>query len=390
MQESDLVRPKVGRFCRTEIAFLGTSPGIVKELVFRLIENLSDNWNLGYIDCDHQSSEMEKELGIDSSKALSHKARVEIIDKITFSRADFRKAFSVPERHVLLNDIDAAFINGNHFKASKQILIIDKDKTPTLHRKINRLSNVLCVVLAEGASKEDIPPILYERIHNIEHKPIFEIGNTVGISQFIEIVLRQDTGNLNGLLLAGGRSKRMGGKDKAKINYHGKEQRFHMKEILSKYTSKAFMSCRPQQLKDFSDQENLLPDSFINLGPFGALLSAFRQNPNCAWMTVAIDLPFVDDKTIMHLIEQRDPSKLATLYKSKDTGAPQPLLGIWEPRSYLRLLQSLAFGKNSLREILEDANIKLIEPLSDHTLSEVDTMDELDIAIKQLSQQNSI
>ncbi|NLR92429.1 NTP transferase domain-containing protein [Flammeovirga agarivorans] len=390
MQESDLVRPKVGRFCRTEIAFLGTSPGKVKELVFRLIENLSTNWNIGYIDCDHQSSEMEKELGFDSSKALSHKARVEIIDKITFSRVDFRKALSVSDRHVVLNDVDAAFINGNHFKASRQVLIIDKEKTPTLHRKIKRLSNILCIILTEGTTKEDIPSILYDRINNLEHKPIFSIDKLHSISQFIELSFKEDTGNINGLILAGGKSKRMGGKDKAKINYHGTEQRFHMKEILSKYTVNAFMSCRPQQLDDFQDQLNLLPDTFTDLGPFGALLTAFRHNPNSAWMTVAIDLPFVDDQTIMHLISKRDPSKLATLYKAKDTGAPQPLLGIWEPRAYLKLLQALAFGKNSLRDILEDANIKLIEPLSDHMLSEVDTMDELDIAIKQLSQQNSI
>ncbi|MBB6460594.1 NTP transferase domain-containing protein [Flammeovirga kamogawensis] len=390
MQESDLSRPTVGRFCRTEIAFLGTTSGKIKELSFMLSEILSQKWNIGYIDCDHQNSELEKELGADSRSALNHKARIELIDKITFSRIDYRKALTVTDRHVELNDIDVALINGNHFKASKQILIIDKENSTKLYRKLNRLSNLLCIIYAENTSKEDIPEILLERIPNILHKPSFEIEKIHGIAQFFENILSASVPKINGLLLAGGKSKRMGGKDKAKINYHGKEQRFHMKELMMKYTNATFMSCRPQQLEDFSDQMNLLPDTFLGLGPFGALLTAFRHNPNAAWMTVAVDLPFVDDNTILHLIQQRDPSKIATLYKAKNTGSPQPLLGIWEPRAYLKLLQALAFGKNSLREVLEDVNIKLIEPLSEHTLSEVDTMDELDIAIKQLSQQNSI
>lgn len=390
MQGNDLVRPKVGRFCRTEVAFLGTSSGKIKELIFRLTESLSKNWNIGYIDCDHQFSELEKELGVDSQTSLSHKARVEIIDKITFSRVDYKKALSVTDRHVALNDIDVAFINGNHFKASKQILVIDKDNTTGLDRKIKRLSNVLCIIYSEGTTEDDIPEILHERIHNILQKPSFSIEKPHHICQFLEKKIKTEVGKINGLLLAGGRGKRMGGKNKAKINYHGREQRFHMKEILSKYTNVSYMSCRPDQIDGFSDQLNLLPDTFADLGPFGALLTAFRHNPNCAWITVAVDLPFVDDKTILNLIEQRDPTKVATLYKSSDTGDPQPLLGIWEPRAYLLLLQSLAFGKNSLREVLEDANIKLIKTLTDQTLSEVDTMDELDIAIKQLSQQNSI
>lgn len=390
MQGNDLVRPKVGRFCRTEVAFLGTTSGRIKELIFRLTESLSKKWNIGYIDCDHQFSELEKELGVDSQTSLSHKARVEIIDKITFSRVDYKKALSVTDRHVALNDIDVAFINGNHFKASKQILVIDKDNTSGLDRKIKRLSNVLCIIYSEGTTEKDIPDILHERIHNILEKPSFSIEKPHHICQFLEKKIRTDVGKINGLLLAGGRGKRMGGKNKAKINYHGREQRFHMKEILSKYTNASYMSCRPDQVDSFSDQLNLLPDKFVDLGPFGALLTAFRQNPNAAWITVAVDLPFVDDRTILNLIEQRDPTKVATLYKSSDTGDPQPLLGIWEPRAYLLLLQSLAFGKNSLREVIEDANIKLIKTLTDQTLSEVDTMDELDIAIKQLSQQNSI
>lgn len=390
MQGNDLIRPKVGRFCRTEVAFLGTSTSKIKELIFRLTESLSKNWNIGYIDCDHQFSELEKELGVDSQTSLSHKARVEIIDKITFSRIDYKKALTVSDRHLALNDIDVAFINGNHFKASRQILIIDKENTSKLSRKINRLSNLLCIIYTEGTTEEDIPEILHERIHNILQKPSFSIDKTHHICQLLESKIKASIGKINGLLLAGGRSKRMGGKDKAKINYHGREQRFHMKEILGKYTNASFMSCRPDQVDSFSDQLNLLPDTFLDLGPFGALLTAFRHNPNAAWVTVAVDLPFVDDKTILHLIEQRDPTKIATLYKSPNTGDPQPLLGIWEPRAYLLLLNSLAFGKNSLREVLEDANIKLIKPLSDQTLSEVDTMDELDIAIKQLSQENSI
>ena len=46
---------------------------------------------------------------------------------------------------------------------------------------------------------------------------------------------------------------------------------------------------------------------------------------------LACDLPFLADETLRHLIEHRDPSRLATAYRSSHDGLPEPLCAIWEP-----------------------------------------------------------
>src|SRR4051812_47661865 len=51
---------------------------------------------------------------------------------------------------------------------------------------------------------------------------------------------------LNGLVLAGGKSERMG-RDKTRINWHGKEQCYYISDLLKPFCSEVFISCRHEQ-----------------------------------------------------------------------------------------------------------------------------------------------
>ena len=51
---------------------------------------------------------------------------------------------------------------------------------------------------------------------------------------------------LNGLVLAGGKSIRMGF-DKANIKWHAKEQQYYIADLLKEVCENVFISCRPGQ-----------------------------------------------------------------------------------------------------------------------------------------------
>lgn len=179
--------------------------------------------------------------------------------------------------------------------------------------------------------------------------------------------------SLKGLVLNGGKSHRMG-EAKGDINYHGKSQKEIEANILSKYCEITFYSQAKKSEEETS--YDIILDSFIDLGPYGGILSAFRKDPNSAWLSVACDLPYLDDSTINQLVNARNPSKVATCFYNPVTEFPEPLITIWEPRAYHILLDSLSQGFSSLRKILINSDIELIEMLDPNKMKNANTPEE--------------
>jgi len=135
---------------------------------------------------------------------------------------------------------------------------------------------------------------------------------------------------LYGLILAGGKSSRMG-KDKSVIDYHGKPQMDVASDLLSPFCKKVFLSTRRAQAghepyKKFSHVHD--DPQFEGEGPLAGILSAMKKYPTAAWLVLACDLPFVTEDTLRHLLKHRDPSRIATAYKSSHDGLPEPLCAI--------------------------------------------------------------
>ncbi len=194
---------------------------------------------------------------------------------------------------------------------------------------------------------------------------------------------RTDFPTLNGLVLAGGNSRRMGN-PKDKINWHGKEQRYYLADLLATFCDQVFISCKKDQLEDFDMDYDALTDTFFNRGPFGGLLSAMDFQRDKAWLVIACDLPLLDKKTIELLIRSRDPQKIATAFKSPSDGLPEPLIAIWEPAGYPILQHFLSKGNTSLRKILMTSDIKTLKPDHPDFLMNVNTPEDVEAAKKAL------
>jgi molybdopterin-guanine dinucleotide biosynthesis protein A len=184
---------------------------------------------------------------------------------------------------------------------------------------------------------------------------------------------------LNGLVLAGGKSVRMG-TAKERINWHGKEQQFFAADLLRNFCDEVFISCRHDQNEVQNPDYQFLSDTFLNLGPLGGILTALRSDREKAWLVVACDLPVLDQNTLQHLSDSRDSEKIATTFKSPFDGLPEPLITIWEPKSYPFLLEFLGREITCPRKVLINSNTLILEPHNPESLMNVNTPDEAKIA----------
>jgi molybdopterin-guanine dinucleotide biosynthesis protein A len=367
-KHAKLARPDYGHFHRKEWAILGTPCGNIQKLAHAIIDRLSDLYRVGYVDADHQA---EEEL----PDAMNHGARMVYTDKINYHQFTFQADLDTYHYRWHFNDQDAVIVNGNHFKAKRQIVVIDPKKEDSLRRKLDRLTDVRLILLADGV--KEAFPWLKEELEGFNNIPQMKLADDAGIPLFIEKELNSSSPPLYGLVLAGGKSQRMG-EDKGLINYHGIPQREHLRDLMSHYCQETFYSCRADQAEELTPA---LVDTFEGLGPFGGILSAFRQNPDAAWLVAACDLPLLDDATFSQLVGYRNPSRLATAFNSPSTEFPEPLITIWEPRAYPVLLQFLAQGYSCPRKVLINADVELMDAETPQALSNVNTPEEKEEAM---------
>lgn len=189
---------------------------------------------------------------------------------------------------------------------------------------------------------------------------------------------------LFGLVLAGGKSARMG-RDKGSIQYHGVSQRVFASRLLSDFCDAVFVSCRQEQVPMIEPDLQPLVDAFENLGPTSGILTALRFKPDVAWLVVACDLPFLSHRSLRALVEARDKSKVATAYQNPDDRLPEPLIAIYEPRSQAGLLEAVKNGRNCPRKFLLQSDCKLILPESPDAIANVNTPEDYRLALSKLS-----
>ncbi len=372
-KHAKLTRPDLGQFARHELAILGTPCGHIKEISKEITSKLSKNLSVAYVDADHKSPENE---GI-TSNFLKNGGTFEYTDKIEFHQFNAMKPLNDFEQKAAFNSYDLVLVNGNHFKANHQILVIDDRKS--LEKKLDRLTNVV-LILTQNDSQ--VPDYLRNSVDNFDSIPQFDFSDTEAVISFIASWHTERIPVINGLVLSGGRSMRMQ-RDKTLIEYHGVQQRKHMFDLLSSYVDTAYYSVRPDQSGDF-EGENIIEDRFMGLGPYGAILSAMMENPNAAWLVTAADQPFLNDTVIERLVKERNPSKAATAFYNPETDFPEPLVTLWEPRAYPVMLQYLSQGYSCPRKVLINSDIELLKLEDASVLDNVNTPEEYEEAIERI------
>ncbi|HLK71636.1 MAG TPA: NTP transferase domain-containing protein [Steroidobacteraceae bacterium] len=191
-------------------------------------------------------------------------------------------------------------------------------------------------------------------------------------------------GQLYGLVLAGGHSRRMQ-RDKALLEYGGRSQLQRAFELLAPHVRASFVSVRADQREDPARAAHAqIVDLQPELGPIGGIQAALHAQPQVAWLVLACDLPFLSPATLQHLIDHRDAGRLATAYLSSHDGLPEPLCAIFEPAARDSLDRWIATGQRCPRAWLGQSDARLLPPPDSLALENINTPEQYASALAQL------
>ncbi|NJC26326.1 NTP transferase domain-containing protein [Neolewinella antarctica] len=329
-----IARRTLGNYARVEFSFVGTTCERIDGWLSEWGQTLATEMKVLTVTGDHGTSL--------PGRKSQHGSKL-------FETSDRWNDF---DDKLLGSQYDLALINGNHYPGAAQIVFIDGKKASTLKRRKDQLTNVFTIVLCPG--EKTIPAWLKKHV-----------GEDPIVYQFSEWLKRGLTilrnyavarlPTVKALILTGGKSTRMG-KDKASLVYrNGENEAKRLARICEEKGLKTYFS-----VSEATGQENEINDRFVDLGPMGAIASAFMADPESAWLVLACDLPLVAEKTVGQLLAQRDPSRLATAIRGASQPFPEPLIALYEPRAYGRLLQFLSIGHACPRKVLINSDVKEI------------------------------
>ncbi len=188
---------------------------------------------------------------------------------------------------------------------------------------------------------------------------------------------------VRGLVLAGGRSSRMGRDKAALVHPDGRTLVRRTHDLL------AGAGCESIAISLRHDQETPAgldgleivrdPDGASH-GPIAGIVAAMRLEPAAAWLVVACDLPRLDEETLVHLISSQQAGEKFLAYRSESDGLPEPLCALYQPAALPVLEQALADDFRCPRKILIRNDCRLLEPVTPRALDNANTPDDWETA----------
>jgi hypothetical protein len=196
-------------FAPNEIAIVGTKCNVISKLVSNISVNL-DNYKIAYFDASH--SKDAKRLNLENF-TFHDKGSAVVSINLEVNKFNQRVQFS---------QYDFIFINGNHYQGAKQILILDNEKEASVLKRLDQLNNIQFVVKLNNDSR--FFDFLIEKNPQIKNLRCYKINEIDKISKHVENLIKEKIAPIQGLVLAGGKSVRMG-QDKGTLQFYGKNQR---------------------------------------------------------------------------------------------------------------------------------------------------------------------
>ncbi|MGF1484279.1 MAG: molybdenum cofactor guanylyltransferase [Opitutales bacterium] len=190
---------------------------------------------------------------------------------------------------------------------------------------------------------------------------------------------------INGVVLAGGHSSRMG-RDKAALIFQGQTLLGRAKRALRPICQAVFVSVRKDQRipREF-EPDRVVRDAFGLAGALGGIASVLATQPNHAWLVLACDLPHVEPELLQELLANRDPASDATAFVS-DNGRTEALCTLYEPSALEKLQQRIETGLFDLGPAMDCLHVRRLRLLNADWLRSVKNQEQYETAFNQQMQ----
>jgi molybdopterin-guanine dinucleotide biosynthesis protein A len=195
------------------------------------------------------------------------------------------------------------------------------------------------------------------------------------------------------LILAGGHSSRMGS-PKHLLPLPDGPLYLHLIQILHKalpnittyYISLADRSVTDERLRNGNANIVYTPSApttiilsiitdtaLTEMGPAAGLLAAHKHDQSATWLVIACDYPLLKAAAVSQLVDSYEEP--ATCFRN-DEGFSEPLLGIWSPQALSNLRENVESGRSGPSYTLKRLGSKLVEPMHQEWLTNVNTKQE--------------
>ena len=191
---------------------------------------------------------------------------------------------------------------------------------------------------------------------------------------------------IRGLVLAGGRSSRMGSDKAALLHPDGRTLLRRCCDLLFEAgcESVAVSLRHDQELPSgIEDCEIVRDPEGESLGPIAGMVSGMRLHPGADWLVLACDLPRLDVETLSNLIASRRDGETFLSYQSEFDGLPEPLCALYTHGALPVLEQAQADDLRCPRKILIRNECRLLDPVAARALENANTPEDWENAISR-------
>lgn len=185
---------------------------------------------------------------------------------------------------------------------------------------------------------------------------------------------------MNALVLAGGKSRRMG-TDKAAVEIDGQRMLDRVFALATEFCDSCRVSVRPDQMDDpLRARFNPLPDTRPGEGPLAGVLAAFESDPKADWLVLACDMPGLTRDALQLLTEAASQHNTApaVALASPDSSLPEPLCAVWRREMRDAIIEALDAERRCARKVLINAGATVIPAHSSRVVANMNTPSDLD------------
>jgi molybdopterin-guanine dinucleotide biosynthesis protein A len=185
---------------------------------------------------------------------------------------------------------------------------------------------------------------------------------------------------MTGIVLMGGKSKRMGS-DKAFLSWHGQTLYSLAAEKLRKYCTSIYLSINDHQEPYHHFEYSCIKDAFENEGPMGGIITCHRILHDSLFI-LACDMPFVSDEEMVFLMDHHASKSGCTMFYNENRGHFEPLLSIWDVHSLEMLDVYFSSGGRSLQQFLIKNDIEKLPVSEVNPFRNINNEDDWTLALK--------
>ncbi len=189
--------------------------------------------------------------------------------------------------------------------------------------------------------------------------------------------------NVNGYILAGGKSSRMGA-DKGLLTFHGKPIVQKIIDQLKPAVKNVIIVSNNIEYKKFGFE--VIADLIKDIGPAGGIHTALSHTDAEQIFVVSCDMPYITTDAIQYMIEQASQSQITLPLNHERM---EPLFGVYSKKCLPIWQQLIEQGMIKLQEIvthfeLLKVNIDNNELFNDLLFLNINDKNDLQRALKKL------